>query len=92
MTALQMIDEEIRTKEAEKLILLIATDALAGLTPDEIIDKYVWQVKGRRSDSRMIARHDQWTCSQTGCYRNSVTKYGFCEEHSDPNGGDGPDD
>ena len=92
MTELQILEEEIKTKKAEKLILQIASDALNGMSPDAIVDKYVWEIKSRRSDSHMVARHDPWTCADTNCYRNSVTKYGVCEEHSDPNGGDGPDD
>ena len=45
MTTLQIIDDEIKTLEAERLIIAIAHDHLKGMKPEELIDKYVFKVK-----------------------------------------------
>ena len=45
MTTLQIIDDEIKTLEAERLIIAIALDYLKGMNHEELIDKYVFQVK-----------------------------------------------
>ena len=63
MTDLQLIEEDIKTLEAEKMIIRICRDHLNGLELDDIISKYVFEMKGaireRRQDNCMVSFRQQ---------------------------------
>jgi hypothetical protein len=59
MTELQIIDEDIKTLEAEKMIIRICHDHLNGIELDDIISKYIFEMKGairdtRRQDNKLV--------------------------------------
>ena len=72
MTELQLLDDNIKTLEAEKMIIRICRDQLNGMELDDIIDKYVFELKG--------------TINDTSRQNNELDTMGEPESEYDPDG------